>query len=412
MNLPLSPDRLWDNLMALARIGATPGGGNNRPALSALDSQARHQLVAWGREAGLTLKVDRFGNMALRREGRDPTRPPVLVGSHLDTQPTGGKFDGPYGVLAGLEILRALHEAGTVTEAPIVLVNWTSEEGCRFSPSMIGAAAAMGVITPEQALNAPALDDAERLGDALTQQGWAGTDDLGLLGAAAYFEAHIEQGPILEAEGFDIGVVTGGFATERALVTVIGKDGHAGSTPMPMRQDALLAAAEMAVAAERILLARAPEGRFTVCRFLVTPGADGVVSGEARMAMDFRHPETAVLEALWAEADAAFAEIALRRRVQVAREAYWRFPRVAFNPALAERLRVAARRHGVSQRDILSGAGHDAYHAAARMPAVMLFIPCHGGVSHHPSESISREWAEQGLRVLADAVVETANAKV
>ncbi len=411
MNLPLSPDRLWDNLMALAQIGATPGGGNNRPALSALDSQARHLLVQWGRAAGLTLKVDRFGNMALRREGRDPARPPVLVGSHLDTQPTGGKFDGPYGVLAGLEILRALEEAGTVTEAPIVLVNWTSEEGCRFSPSMIGAAAAMGVIPAEQALDAPALDDGERLGDALAQQGWAGSDDLGLLGAAAYFEAHIEQGPILEAEGCDIGVVTGGFATERALVTVVGKDGHAGSTPMAMRQDALLAAAEMAVAAERILLDRAPEGRFTVCRFIPMPGADGVVSGEARLAMDFRHPETAVLEALWAEADAAFAEIALRRRVQVSRAAYWRFPRVQFDTALAERLRAAGRRHGVSQRDILSGAGHDAYHAAARMPAVMLFIPCHGGISHHPSESISREWAEKGLRVLADAVLETANAR-
>jgi N-carbamoyl-L-amino-acid hydrolase len=411
VNLPLSPDRLWDNLMALAQIGATPGGGNNRPALSALDSQARHLLVQWGQAAGLTLKVDRFGNMALRREGRDPARPPVLVGSHLDTQPTGGKFDGPYGVLAGLEILRALDEAGVVTEAPIVLLNWTSEEGCRFSPSMIGAAAAMGVIPAEQALDAPALDDGERFGDALAKQGWAGSDDLGLLGAAAYFETHIEQGPVLEAEGFDIGVVTGGFATERALVTVLGKDGHAGSTPMPMRQDALLAAAEMAVAAERILLDRAPEGRFTVCRFLVTPGADGVVSGEARLAMDFRHPETAVLEELWAEADMVFAEIALRRRVQVSRAAYWRFPRVEFDAALAERLRAAGRRHGVAQRDILSGAGHDAYHAAARMPAVMLFIPCHGGVSHHPSESISRTWAEQGLRVLADAVIETANVR-
>ena len=410
-NLPLSVDRLWSDLMAMARIGATPEGGCNRPALSATDGEARVLLARWGRDMGLALSVDRLGNMALRREGRDPARPPVLVGSHLDTQPSGGKFDGPYGVLAGLEILRALQESGTVTEAPIVLVNWTSEEGCRFSPSMIGAAGAMGVLPEAEVLDRRALDDGERYGDALAATGWAGPADPALLRqAAAYFEAHIEQGPVLEAEGFDLGIVTGGFATERALVTVTGETSHAGTTPMEMRRDAVLGAAEMIGAGERILQERAPEGRMTVCRFLVDPGADGVVPGGARFAFEYRHPDDATLRGLLDAADAAFAEIAARRRLAVAREPYWSFPRVVFDAALAARLRAAAARHGARHRDILSGAGHDAYHAASRMPAVMLFIPCHGGISHHPSESISRAWAETGLRVLADAVVETANA--
>ena len=408
-NIPLSVDRLWDDLMAMAQIGATPEGGNNRPALSILDGLARRRLAEWGERIGLTLSVDRLGNMALRRDGTDPARKPVLVGSHLDTQPTGGKFDGPYGVLAGLEILRALHESGTRTLAPIVLVNWTSEEGCRFSPSMIGAAGAMGVLSEAEVLDRRGLDNNERYGDALAATGWAGTaDPAALRDAEAYFEAHIEQGPTLEAEGLDIGIVTGGFATERALVTVTGKDSHAGTTPMAMRQDAVLAAAEMINAGERILYARAPEGRMTVCRFIADPGADGVVPGGARFAFEYRHPDDSTLRALLDEADAAFAEIAARRRVQVKREPYWSFPRVVFDAELASRLELAAKRHGASYRTMLSGAGHDAYHAASRMPAVMLFIPCHGGISHHPTESISREWAEIGLRVLADAVIQAA----
>jgi N-carbamoyl-L-amino-acid hydrolase len=412
MNLPLSPDRLWDRLMEMAKIGPIPGGGNNRPALSKLDGEARTLLAKWGEEIGLTVTTDRLGNMALRREGRDPARKPVLVGSHLDTQPSGGKFDGPYGVLSGLEILHALHESGTVTEAPIILVNWTSEEGCRFSPSMIGAAGAMGILSEEVVLNAPAIDDGERYGDALKATGWDGAaDPSALAGAAAYFEAHIEQGPVLEREGYDVGIVTGGFATERALVTVTGETSHAGTTPMEMRRDALLGTAEMMSAAEAILYRIAPEGRMTVCRFMVDPGADGVVPGEVRFSFDYRHPSNDTLDLLLAEADAAFADIATRRKLTVKREPYWTFRAVVFDEGLAARLRKAADRHGARHRDILSGAGHDAYHAAARMPAVMLFIPCHGGVSHHPSESISREWSEKGLRVLADAVIATADTK-
>ncbi|WP_424813827.1 M20 family metallo-hydrolase [Roseococcus sp. YIM B11640] len=412
MNLPLSPDRLWDRLMELAKIGPIPGGGNNRPALSALDGEARALLKRWGEEIGLAVTVDRLGNMALRREGRDPGRKPVLVGSHLDTQPSGGKFDGPYGVLAGLEILHALHESGLVTEAPIILVNWTSEEGCRFSPSMIGAAGAMGVLSEAEVLDRRALDDGERYGDALKATGWDGAaEPTALQDAVAYFEAHIEQGPVLEAEGYDLGIVTGGYATERALVTVTGETSHAGTTPMEMRRDAVLAAAEMIAAGEAILYRIAPEGRMTVCRFMADPGADGVVPGGARFAFEYRHPADEVLARLLSEADAAMTGIALRRQVEVKREPYWSFPAVVFDEALAGRLREAADRHGASHRDMLSGAGHDAYHAAARMPAVMLFIPCHGGISHHPSESISREWAEKGLRVLADAVIATANSE-
>jgi N-carbamoyl-L-amino-acid hydrolase len=324
MNLPLSPDRLWDRLMEMAKIGPIPGGGNNRQALSALDGEARALLRRWGEEIGLTVTVDRLGNMALRREGRDPRRKPVLVGSHLDTQPTGGKFDGPYGVLAGLEILHALHESGTVTEAPIVLVNWTGEEGSRFSPSMIGAAGAMGILSEAEVLAAQAHDDGEVYGDALKATGWAGkANPTELAGAAAYFDAHIEQGPVLEREGYDLGIVTGGFATERALVTVTGETSHAGTTPMEMRRDALLGTAEMMSAAEAILHRIAPEGRMTVCRFMVDPGADGVVPGEVRFSFDYRHPSNETLDRLLSEADAAFAGIAARRNLAVKREPYW-----------------------------------------------------------------------------------------
>jgi beta-ureidopropionase / N-carbamoyl-L-amino-acid hydrolase len=410
MNLPLSVDRLWDDLMRMAEIGATPGGGNDRPALSALDGQARDLLARWGGSIGLTVSSDRLGNMRLRREGRDPSLKPVLVGSHLDTQPTGGKFDGPYGVLAGLEILRALQEADRLTEAPIVLVNWTSEEGARFSPSMIGAAGAMGVLPEEEILARRAIDDGTLFAAALKAIGWQGdADPTDLQDASVYFEAHIEQGPTLEAEGYDLGIVTGGFATERSMVTVTGQDGHAGMTPMHMRRDALLAAAEMIGQAEAILLDAAPEGRFTVNRLYVEPGADGVVPGGARFAMDFRHPSTDTLHALWARADAAFEACAKRRNVAVGRETYWEFPTVRFDDRLADLMRRSADRNGARHRDILSGAGHDAYHAAVCMPAVMMFIPCHGGVSHHPTESISREWAEIGLRVLADAVITAAD---
>lgn len=326
--------------------------------------------------------------------------------------PRGGRFDGPYGVLAGLEILHALHESGTVTDAPIILVSWTSEEGCRFSPSMIGAAGAMGVLSEAEVLARTALDDGQPYGEALAATGWNGTADPALLqDAAAYFEAHIEQGPVLEREGYDLGIVTGGYATERALVTVTGETSHAGTTPMEMRRDAVLAAAEMISAGEAILHRLAPDARLTVCRFLVEPGADGVVPGQVRFAFEYRHPSNAVLAQLLAEADAAMAGVAARRQLSVKREPYWSFAAVQFNAGLTQRLRNSATHHGFRHRDMLSGAGHDAYHAAARMPAVMLFIPCHGGISHHPSESISPDWAEKGLRVLADAVIATANAK-
>ncbi|MBR0645078.1 Zn-dependent hydrolase [Plastoroseomonas hellenica] len=408
-NIPLDPQRLWDSLMEMARIGATPEGGNNRPALSTLDGEARALLARWGQAIGLTVGVDRLGNMALRREGREPGLPPVLVGSHLDTQPTGGRFDGPYGVLAGLEILRALNEAGTVTCVPIVLVNWTNEEGSRFTPPTLGAAGAMGVIPEAEVLTKPATDDSALYADALAAIGWAGdADPAALRNAAAYFEAHIEQGPALEAEGLDVGIVVGGFAAERGMVTVTGRESHAGATPMGMRRDAMLGAAEMVALAEAALPAHGPDGRLTISRFAIVPGADGVVPGGARFVLDLRHPSRATIDALLAEVDAGFAAIAARRGLSVAREPFWSFPGLRFDATLCGRLRDAALRLGIPHRDMLSGAGHDAYHAAACMPAAMLFIPCHGGLSHDPRESISPEWSEKGLRVLADAVIATA----
>ncbi|WP_426957213.1 Zn-dependent hydrolase [Muricoccus radiodurans] len=406
-NLPLSGGRLWDSLMEMARIGATPKGGCDRQALTALDGDGRALLARWGAEIGLTLTTDRLGNMALRRPGRDASRRPVAIGSHLDTQPTGGKFDGVLGVLAGLEVLRALHESGTETEAPIVLVNWTNEEGARFSPPMLGSGAAMGAFTEAETLDRRDPDGV-RFGDALRAIGWEGdADPAALRDLDAYFELHIEQGPVLEREGLDVGIVTHALAQQWFDVTVTGEESHAGSA-MSHRRDALVAAAILIEALEGIARQAGGDGRATVGRIAVEPASRNVVPARAAFSVDLRHGNEAALDRMAAALRERAAAVAVERGLTIEVAPFWSFPQTPFDPTLAQRLRDAASTRGLRWRDMPTGIGHDAVYVARRVPAVMLFSPCEGGISHNEAEAITPEWAEAALLVLADAVVATA----
>jgi N-carbamoyl-L-amino-acid hydrolase len=329
----------------------------------------------------------------------------VAIGSHLDTQPTGGKFDGVLGVLAGLEILRALQEAGAETEAPIVLVNWTNEEGARFSPPMMGSGAAMGVF-PEAEVLAKTDSAGARFGAELARIGWAGAaDPAALQSLGAYYELHIEQGPTLEREGLDIGIVTHALAQHWFEVHVTGEEAHGGSR-MEGRRDALMAAAETATMIERAALAAG--ARATIGRMTLHPDSRNVVPGRVWFSLDTRHDHQDQLAALAATLRAEAAAISARRGVGIAIEDFWISPATPFDAALVGHLRDAAKARGIPHRDMPTAIGHDAVYVARKLPAAMLFVPCHGGISHNEAESITPGWAEAGLMVLADAVLTSA----
>ena len=406
-NIPLSGARLWESLAEMSRIGGTPKGGCNRQTLTPLDAEGRALLARWGASIGLSLSVDRLGNMALRREGRDPTRKPVAFGSHLDTQPTGGRFDGVLGVLAGLEVMRALHEAGADTEAPLLLINWTNEEGARFSPPMMGSGGAMGQFTEDEVLNKRDPAGA-RFGDALAAIGWAGEGDpTALRDLEAYVELHIEQGPSLEREDLEIGVVTHALAQHWLEVTVRGADGHAGGT-MAHRNDALVAASLLIGAVEEIALAAGGAARSTVGSLRVVPDSRNVVPSETWFSVDFRHDGEIPLAAMAAALRERAAAITARRGVTIEVTDFWHSPQTPFDDAVVGHVRDAARSAGLRHRDMPTGIGHDAVYVARRVPTAMIFVPCHGGLSHNEAESITPEWAEAGLRVLAGAVLAAA----
>jgi len=410
-NLPLSGARLWDSLMEMARIGATPKGGCNRQTLTDLDAQGRALLRRWAEDCGLTMRVDRVGNMVFRREGRDPSRPAVAIGSHLDTQPTGGKFDGVLGVLAGLEVMRALHEAGAETEAPLLLINWTNEEGARFSPPMMGSGVAMGLFTEAEIL--AKTDPAGAVfGTELRRIGWQGeADPTDLQKIGAYFEIHIEQGPILEREGKEVGVVTHALCQAWYEVTVTGEEAHGGSS-MVGRRDAMMGAAPLIAAVEEIALAAvAPSGepgRGTVGRLSVYPDSRNICPSRVWFSVDMRHSDPERLAWMGEELQARAAALAARRGLAIAVEPFWSFPLTPFDPVLVSRVRDAAKARGHAWRDMPTGIGHDAVYMALKVPSALIFTPCHGGISHNEAESITPAWAEVGLHVLADAALETA----
>ncbi len=401
-NLAPSGARLWADLHDIARIGGTPRGGCNRQALTDLDAQGREWLRARAAALGCTLLLDRFGNMGLLRPGTDPARRPVAFGSHLDTQPTGGKFDGVLGVLAGLEILRALHESGARTAAPLLLVNWTNEEGARFSPPMQGSGAAMGIFTPEQVLGTRDPDGAE-FGAELARIGWQGADTLPEM--EAYLELHIEQGVELEAEGLSIGTVTHALAQRWYEVEVTGSSAHGGSR-MEGRRDALMAALPLMAAVEALALEHG--GRGTVGQVRVGPGSRNVAPESCWFSVDTRHGDEAALARMGEALRARAAEVATRRDVRVEVRDFWHSPGQPFDARLCGFVREAARRRGYAAKDMPTAIGHDAVYVARRVPTAMIFVPCHGGLSHNEAESITPEWAEAGLMVLADAVLAAA----
>lgn len=411
MSIPFSPDRFWQSLEEMARIGATPDGGVKRLALSAEDAEARALLRDWAVAADCSMTVDRLGSMYLTYPGADPDAAPVAIGSHLDSVPTGGKYDGPYGVLLGLEIVRALHEAGRRTRVPITVVNWTNEEGSRFSPSMSASGGAMGVLDEAEVLAAP--DNFNPLityGDALNAICWAGTADPAIARKfGAYYEAHIEQGPILEREGISIGIVTHCIGVEQWDVIVTGHDGHVGS-PMTGRKDALAAAAELVLALERVAIGTG--GMATATRLMLKPDARGNIPSLVRFAANIRHPDPDGNERMTGAFNEAIAELTARRDVRVEIERVGGFPRVPFAPPLLDALRRGASAAQLRHRDMPGPIPQDALHLGIVVPSALMFIPCHGGVSHHPSESVSREWCAAGLAAMGPAVIEAAGGLV
>jgi len=402
--LTINGARLWDSLMAMAQIGATPKGGVCRLALTDLDRQGRDLFVAWAKEAGCTIAVDRMGNVFARRAGRDDTLAPVVTGSHADSQPTGGKFDGIYGVLGGLEVIRTLNDHRIETERPIEVVIWTNEEGSRFAPAMVSSGVFAGVFSLDYGLSRKDVDG-KTLGEELARIGYAGELPVGKPIHAA-FELHIEQGPILEAEGKTIGVVHAAQGQRWYEVVLTGQESHAGPTPMPRRRDALLGAARVIDLVNRIGHAHAPYACATVGMIQCHPNSRNVIPGRVFFTVDFRHPDDAVLAQMDAELRAGVAKIVEDTRVELTSlEQIFYYKPVAFDAACVASVRAAAERFGYSHRDIVSGAGHDACYLAQVAPTAMIFVPCIGGISHNEIEDATPAWIEAGANVLLHAML-------
>ena len=407
-NQRIDARRLWGSLMAMAEIGATPRGGVRRLALDAVDRAGRDRFRGWCEAAGLSVRVDAIGNMFARREGRDPARLPVLFGSHLDSQPSGGKFDGALGVLAGLEVMRSLDDLGITTEAPVELVNWTDEEGARFGHCLMGSGVWSGVFQQAEmeALRDP---DGIAVGEALDAIGYRGPEPARPFPADAYFELHIEQGPILEREAAAIGIVTGAQAQVWYDAVMTGQDSHAGTTPPAARRDALVAAARVVDLVDRLMRARGEDGRGTVGQLFVVPNSRNVVPGEVRFSVEFRHPDEAEIVRLMAQFPREAGFIARDAGTTLALTELFRVPAQPFDPACVGLVREAAGKLGYKARDIVSGAGHDAVYVARHVPTAMIFTPCRDGLSHNEAESIEPEQAEAGCQVLLDVVLARAN---
>ncbi len=388
----------------MAKIGATPKGGCNRLALTDLDRQARDLFIAWCKEAGCAVSVDSMGNIFARREGKHNTAEPVVCGSHLDTQPTGGKFDGAFGVLAALEVVRALNDHAYETDAPIEVAVWTNEEGSRFAPAMIASGVFAGVFSEDYGLSRADLDG-KTIGEELARIGYRGEVPCGGRRFKAFFEAHIEQGPILEAENKTIGVVTGIQGIRWFECTIAGNESHAGTTPMAMRRDALLGASRIVDRLNGIALAHAPDAVATTGLLQVHPNSRNVIPGSVFFAVDLRHPDDAVLaemaKELFATVDAVTAELMLTHDLHE----IWHNPPVPFDRACVDSVRRAAEEAGYPYREIISGAGHDAGNIAKVAPTAMIFVPCAGGISHNEAESAKPEDLAAGCNVLLRAVL-------
>ncbi len=408
-NLRVNGQRLWDSLMEMAQIGATEKGGVCRLALTDLDRESRDLFSKWCVDAGCTIRIDKMGNMFARRPGKNDDLPPIMTGSHLDSQPTGGKYDGVYGVLAGLEVVRTLNDLNIETEAPVEVAVWTNEEGSRFAPAMVASGVFAGVFDLEYGLSRADLDG-KTMGEELERIGYAGDDEVGGREVGAYFEAHIEQGPILEDEEKTVGVVTGAQGQRWYEVTLTGQEAHAGPTPMHTRRDALVGASRIVTEVNRIGLENQPYACATVGLMQVTPNSRNVIPGSVFFAVDFRHPNDEILSKMDAElrqvADAIAKDIGLEMEF----EEIWYSPPVAFNEDCVSAVRTAAESSGIPHMDIVSGAGHDACYVARVAPTAMIFTPCLNGISHNEIESAEPDDLEAGCNVLLQAMIERANA--
>ena len=406
-NMRVNADRLWDSLMDMAKIGPGIAGGNNRQTLTDADAEGRRLFQKWCDDAGLTMGVDTMGNMFMTRPGTDPEALPVYVGSHLDTQPTGGKYDGVLGVLAGLEVVRSLNDLGIRTKHPIVVTNWTNEEGARFAPAMLASGVFAGVHTQDYAYGRKD-PEGKTFGDELKRIGWIGDEEVGARKMHAYFEYHIEQGPILEAEKKDIGVVTHCQGLWWLEFTLTGREAHTGSTPMAMRVNAGLAMSRILEMVQTVAMENQPGAVGGVGQVFFSPNSRNVLPGKVVFTVDIRSPDQKKLDGMRARIEAEAPAICEALGVGCSVEAVGHFDPITFDPTLVATVRKAAEDLGYSHMNIISGAGHDACWAARVAPATMIMCPCVGGLSHNEAEDISREWAAAGADVLLHAVIETA----
>lgn len=406
-NLRINGQRLWASLMELAQIGATPKGGVCRLTLTDLDKQGRDLVTRWAREAGMTVTIDKIGNGFMRRPGRNNSLPPIMTGSHIDTQPTGGKFDGNYGVLAGIEVVRTLNDHGIETEAPIEVAFWTNEEGSRFVPVMMGSGVFAKAFTLEHAYAATDTEGKTVKGE-LERIGYIGDQEPGDHPIGAYFETHIEQGPVLEDNDKTIGVVSGVLGIRWFDCTVTGMEAHAGPTPMALRKDAMLAATrimqDVVAAAHR----HPPHGRGTVGMVQVFPNSRNVIPGRVKFSIDLRNSTDALVDAMAAEVKAFADQVAQEHGVQVHIEMVSSYPAQLFQPECVDAVGRAAAKLGYSHMPAVSGAGHDAVYMAKLAPSGMIFIPCKDGISHNEIEDAKPEHIEAGCNVLLHAMLERA----
>jgi len=410
--LQINADRLWDSIMEMARIDATEKGGNCRLALSDGDKAGRDLFVSWCEDAGMTCTVDKMGNIFARRPGSDPDALPVSTGSHLDTQPTGGKFDGVYGVLAGLEVARTLNEAGIKTRAPLEVICWTNEEGARFAPAMVGSGVFAGAF--DLAYGHGQKDvDGKTMGEELARIGYLGSEEPGGHKLGAHFEAHIEQGPILEAKKKPVGVVTGVQGIRWYDVTIKGMEAHAGPTPMDMRHDAMVAAAKLIMRLDDNARDEGPHGRSTSKITHCNPAnTRNTIAADVAMTVDIRHPEAEAFARLDAGLRKAAAKIAESRKVEITVDEIWVSPPVAFDPDCVGAVRRATDLLGYENMEMVSGAGHDSVYVSRVAPTAMIFVPCEGGISHNEIENAAKDDLEAGCNVLLHAMLDRAVAAV
>lgn len=406
-NLRINSSRLWDSLMEMAKIGPGIAGGNNRQALTDEDAQGRALFHKWCDEAGLTMGIDQMGTMFARREGTRPDLLPVYVGSHLDTQPTGGKYDGVLGVLAGLEIIRTLNDQGIETKHPIVIVNFTNEEGTRFPPAMVASGVFAGVHSLDWAYS---REDSEgkTFGEELKRINWIGDEEVGSRKMKAFFELHIEQGPILELEEKEIGVVTHGQGLSWLEITLTGKESHTGSTPMPMRVNAGLGMARITQLVDEIAHNYEPNAVGAIGQCDIYPNSRNIIPGKAVFTVDFRHPEKSIITSMEEELRLGAEKIAKEIGLTLEIESVGGFDPVTFDPDCVAMIRASAEKLGYGYRDLVSGAGHDACWINKVAPTAMVMCPCVGGLSHNEAEEITQKWASAGADVLLHSVLDSA----